>query len=126
LRAATGIVIRPSRSDVWLNGGALGRVPESHAAFRGGSARYLVNPEANWERADDDAANVTWARDILAALEPHATGGAYLNFPGFIEEGQELARKGYSTSYARLAAIKRRIDPENLFRRNANVEPIDS
>jgi len=44
-----------STIDVWLNGGAMERVSESHAAFRGRDARYVVNPEANWEDdADDD------------------------------------------------------------------------
>jgi FAD/FMN-containing dehydrogenase len=115
-----------STIDVWFNGGALERMPESHAAFRGRSARYLVNPEANWEHAGDDDANVEWARGVLAALEPSATDGAYLNFPGFIEEGQELARRSFGPNYERLAALKQRLDPENLFRRNANIEPTAS
>jgi FAD/FMN-containing dehydrogenase len=112
-----------STIDVWLNGGALERMPESHAAFRGRSARYLVNPEANWEREEDDDANVAWARSVLAALEPYALDGAYLNFPGLLEEGQDLARRSHGPNYDRLAALKRRLDPENLFRRNANIEP---
>ena len=112
-----------STIDVWLNGGAMARVPESHAAFRGRGARYLVNPEANWEHRADDDANVAWARGLLTALEPHAADGAYLNFPGLLEEGQDLARKSHGENYERLAVLKRRLDPENLFRRNANIEP---
>jgi FAD/FMN-containing dehydrogenase len=112
-----------STIDVWLNGGALERVPESHAAFRGRSARYLVNPEANWEHGADDAANLAWARGVLAALKRQAVGGAYLNFPGFIEERQQLARMSYGPNYPRLAALKQRLDPENLFRGNVNIEP---
>lgn len=112
-----------STIDVWLNGGALERVPDSHAAFRGRSARYLVNPEANWESPEDDAANLAWARNVLTKLEPYAVGGAYLNFPGLLEEGQELARTSHGSNYERLATLKRRLDPENVFRRNANIEP---
>jgi FAD/FMN-containing dehydrogenase len=63
---------------------------------------------------------------VLAALEPHAAEGAYLNFPGFLEEGQDLARKSHGSSYERLAALKQRLDPGNLFRRNANIEPAGS
>jgi len=85
--------------------------------------RYLVNREANWEHPGDDDANVAWARGILTALEPYAEDGAYLNFPGFLEEGQDLARKSRSSSYDRLAALKKRLDPDNVFRRNANIEP---
>jgi FAD/FMN-containing dehydrogenase len=112
-----------STIDVWLNGGAMERTRESHAAFHGRGTRYVVNPEANWEYREEDDANVAWARGVLAALEPFAADGAYLNFPGFLEEGQALARKSHGPSYERLAALKRRLDPENVFRRNANIEP---
>lgn len=112
-----------STIDVWLNGGAIERVGETATAFSGRGARYLVNPEANWEETSDDAGNVAWARGVLDALEPHATGGAYLNFPGFLEEGQGLVRTSHGANYERLAALKRRLDPDNVFRRNANVEP---
>ena len=53
----------------------------------------------------------------------HASGGAYLNFPGFLEEGQSLVRASMGGNYTRLAQLKQRLDPENLFRRNANIEP---
>ncbi len=115
-----------STVDVWLNGGAIARVGESDTAFTGRGARYVVNPEANWEHAEDDDANVAWARSVLAALEPHAAGGAYLNFPGFLEEGEDLVRASLGSNYERLAALKRRLDPENVFRRNANIEPASS
>lgn len=112
-----------STIDIWLNGGAIARVAEGDTAFSGRATRYVVNPEANWEHPDDDDANVAWARSVLAALEPHASGGAYLNFPGFLEEGADLVRASHGANYARLAALKQRLDPENLFRRNANVAP---
>jgi FAD/FMN-containing dehydrogenase len=115
-----------STIDIWLNGGAIGRVGEHETAFRGRGHRYVVNPEANWEQPGDDDANVAWARGVLAALDPYAAGGAYLNFPGFLEEGQDLVRASHGPNYARLAALKQRLDPENLFRRNANVEPAGS
>jgi FAD/FMN-containing dehydrogenase len=112
-----------STIDVWLNGGRIARVGEAETAFRGRTTRYVVNPEANWELPADDDANVGWARSVLQELEPHAAGGAYLNFPGFLEEGQDLVRASHGSNYARLAALKARFDPENLFRRNANIEP---
>ncbi len=115
-----------STVDVWLNGGAIDRVGPSDTAFRGRGNRYLVNPEANWEHPEGDDANVAWARGILAALEPYAAGGAYLNFPGFLEEGQDLVRASHGSNYERLAVLKQRLDPENVFRRNANVEPAGS
>jgi FAD/FMN-containing dehydrogenase len=98
-------------------------VEDANTAFRGRGNRYVVNPEANWEHAADDDANVAWARGVLAALESHASGGVYLNFPGFLEEGQGLVRASLGSNYPRLAALKQRLDPDNVFRRNANVEP---
>jgi FAD/FMN-containing dehydrogenase len=112
-----------STIDVWLNGGAIERLAEDATAFSGRDGLYVVNPEANWEHAADDDANVSWARDVLVAVEAHASGGAYLNFPGFLEEGHDLVRASHGANYARLAQLKKRLDPENVFRRNANIEP---
>ncbi len=112
-----------STVDIWLNGGAISRVAAKETAFSGRDVLYVVNPEANWEDAADDDANVAWARQVLASVETHASGGAYLNFPGFLEEGQSLVRASVGGNYERLAQLKRRLDPDNLFRRNANIEP---
>jgi len=112
-----------STVDIWLNGGAIARLPSDATAFAGRGVRYVVNPEANWEHPDEDEANVAWARGVLASLEPVASGGSYLNFPGFLEEGQALVRSSHGANYERLAKLKARLDPENVFSRNANVEP---
>jgi FAD/FMN-containing dehydrogenase len=112
-----------STVDIWLNGGAIERMADADTAFSGRSIRYLVNPEANWERPEDDDTNVAWARRCLELLDEYAGGGVYLNFPGFLEEGQALVRAGHGANYARLADLKKRLDPENVFRRNANIEP---
>jgi len=82
------------------------RVAEDATAFSGRGSRYLVNPEANWERPEDDEANVSWARECLAALEPHASGGVYLNFPGLLEEGDTNVRASPGPSYPPLANPK--------------------
>ncbi len=47
----------------------------------------------------------------------------YLNFPGFLEEGQEMMREAYGGNYERLAALKTEYDPSNLFRLNQNIKP---
>ncbi|HEU4979991.1 MAG TPA: BBE domain-containing protein, partial [Solirubrobacterales bacterium] len=62
-----------------------------------------------------------WARGFWSALEPHHTG-VYVNF--LMEEGEERVRQAYGAQrYDRLAALKRRYDPENLFRLNQNISP---
>jgi FAD/FMN-containing dehydrogenase len=112
-----------STIDVWLNGGAIARVAEDATAFSGRDGLYVLGLESNWEDPADDQVNIAWARGVLEAVDGHASGGAYLNFPGFLEEGQSLVRASMGDNYARLAKLKGRLDPENLFRRNANVEP---
>ena len=108
--------------DVWLMGGALGLEPEGGSAYAGRSAAYLVNPEANWDDAADDASSIAWARDLIEALRPYTVGN-YLNFPGMLEEGERQLRASFGPHYERLAEIKRRWDPANFFRINHNVPP---
>ena len=63
-----------------------------------------------------------WARECFAALEPAAAGRAYVNF--MADEGQERVRAAFGLrKYERLVAVKRRYDPENVFRLNANIDP---
>ena len=79
--------------------------------------RYLVGVEANWEEGDD-AANIAWARETVADLGRFSSGGSYLNFPGFFEEGDELLRSSHGDrNFERLVEIRRRYDPANLFAR---------
>jgi FAD/FMN-containing dehydrogenase len=112
-----------STIDIWLNGGAMARVDDDATAYSGRDTRYLINPEANWEHPSDDEANVAWARGVLTALDGVGDGRAYLNFPGFLEEGDDLVRRSLGPNYDRLAQLKARVDPGNLFRRNANIPP---
>jgi FAD/FMN-containing dehydrogenase len=104
-----------STIDVWFHGGAMNRVPADASAF-GARHPYLIGVEANWEEPAASDANVAWARDAVAALEPFSTGGGYLNFPGFFEEGEELLRASHGDrNYERLLELKRRYDPSGLF-----------
>jgi FAD/FMN-containing dehydrogenase len=111
-----------STIDVWLMGGALRDEPAGGSAYSGRSARYLVNPEADWDEVATDQANVAWARELIAALEPYTTG-TYLNFPGLLEEGETQLRAGFGDNYDRLAQVKALWDPDNVFRLNHNIPP---
>ena len=56
-------------------------------------------------------------------MERHSTGGVYLNFPGLGEEEEALARAGHGGNYERLAELKAKYDPDNLFQMNINIPP---
>jgi FAD/FMN-containing dehydrogenase len=112
-----------STVDVWYHGGALSRVPPGATAF-GDRALVLLGYEANFEDPGERDANVAWVRDSIEEVRPLSTGGTYLNFPGFFEEGDELLRDSYGAeNYDRLVALKTQYDPTNLFRLNGNIRP---
>ena len=108
---------------IWHHGGAIARPGESDTAYAGRDAAFLVTAEATWTDPADSDRTIAWARETWAALEPYSTGGVYLNFPGLGEEKEALARAGYGPNYERLAALKAKYDPDNLFRMNINIEP---
>lgn len=110
-----------STVDVWHVAGQAARPIDG--AFATSSASFLVNPEANWVDPGDDDANIAWARSLVTALGPFSDGTRYLNFAGFQEEGDALVRASFGDRYERLAAVKARWDPENVFRLNQNVAP---
>lgn len=60
-------------------------------------------------------------RQYYEALHPHSAGGAYVNF--MMEEGQERVVASYRDNYVRLAALKKKYDPDNLFHINQNIKP---
>jgi FAD/FMN-containing dehydrogenase len=85
--------------------------------------------DATWNSVivgfDPDPANrdkiTNWTRAYYDALHPYSAGGAYVNF--MMEEGQDRVRAAYRDNYDRLARIKAKYDPDNLFRLNQNIRP---
>jgi FAD/FMN-containing dehydrogenase len=108
---------------IWHHGGAMSRVDERATAYAGRDAPFLVTGEVSWtDPAQSDEA-IKWGRDFWAAMGRHSTGGLYLNFPGLGEEKEELVKAGYGANYERLAVLKAKYDPDNLFRMNLNITP---
>jgi FAD/FMN-containing dehydrogenase len=100
------------------------RVPESHAAFGSRGALANVSALGVWSDPADDAAVIGWARDTTATLEPFSLrGGGYLNYAPEDESGTRVRQAFGVESYARLQTVKRRVDPHNRFRFNANIPP---
>jgi FAD/FMN-containing dehydrogenase len=101
--------------------GAVSRVGEDATAFAyrdGGWAGVIVG-------VDPDPANAPritqWARDYWQELHPTSAGGAYVNF--LMNEGQDRVAAAYRGNYQRLAELKRRYDPDNIFHINQNIQP---
>jgi FAD/FMN-containing dehydrogenase len=102
-------------------GGAMARPAAGATAFHARDAAFVYNLIGLWMAPHEDEANVAWARRAFDELRPVSAGGAYVNFMG--EEAPDRVRAAYGPNYERLAALKNRYDPDNLFRLNQNIPP---
>ena len=102
-------------------GGAVARVPAEATAFPHRQARNLLWIVSAWHPGEDEEPHLQWAREISDAMKPHAAGGVYVNALG--DEPADRVRSAYGTNWQRLTEIKRRYDPDNVFHRNANIQP---
>ena len=99
----------------------MARVPAEATAFAHRSSRIMVNVAALYGSPDEAAVYEPWISDFASALS-HGEGGAYVGFLG--EEGEARIREAYpGSTWERLAVIKGRYDPTNLFRLNQNIRP---
>jgi FAD/FMN-containing dehydrogenase len=116
-------MIVPSRSQHVLlsQGGAVARGPAEYPVpWR--HAPRVVHPFGLRQDPANDGRARRWARDIRADLKPWASGAVYLNFLG--DEGEDRVIAGFGRENdLRLANVKERYDPDNLFRLNHNIKP---
>lgn len=108
-----------STVDVWQLGGAMGRVASDATAFGERSAPWLLGVESNWEDPQADERIKAWTREACARMEPFSNGVSYLNF----EPDTDTGPQGGDAQRRRLAELKLRYDPANLFRLNHNIVP---
>ena len=102
-------------------GGASNRIGADATAYPHRDANFVMNVHTRWRDRGDEQTAIKWAREFFAATAPHATGGVYVNF--MPEDETERVPGAYGGNYARLAALKAKYDPGNLFRLNQNVQP---
>jgi len=102
-------------------GGAMARVPSNATAFAHRKSRIMVNLAALYERSDEKEIHEAWVTEFAATLR-QSDHGAYVNFLADVDETQVRAAYPGGT-WERLAAIKARYDPDNLFRLNQNIPP---
>jgi FAD/FMN-containing dehydrogenase len=102
-------------------GGAMARVPAEATAFAHRDRRVMVALGAVYERAEESPQHEAWVTEFAGALDDGKTG-VYVNFVG--DEGDDRVRDAYpGPTWERLAEIKARYDPANVFRLNQNVPP---
>ena len=102
------------------------REPDGGAAFGQRAARWNASALAIWEDPADDDAHIGWARRVAAGLAPASRSGAgYANYASPDETAERVRASFGSERFARLAAVKRRYDPDNVFRFNLNIPPGD-
>jgi len=102
-------------------GGATKRHAPDATAYAHRGTEFVMNVHGRWDEAEDDERCIAWCRAYFEATAPFASPGAYLNFMTADEE--ERVRAAFGPNYARLAEVKRKYDPQNLFRTNWNVKP---
>jgi FAD/FMN-containing dehydrogenase len=103
-------------------GGALNRLDDGHSPAGNRDARYVLNLAGSWENMSDDRANIEWAREAWNDMKSFSTGGTYINFLTE-DEGPERTRAALGKGLQRLAEVKARWDPQNVFRTNRNITP---
>ena len=101
--------------------GAASRVASDAMAFPHRRFPYAPVIVSQWLDAADSERNVGWARDFERALRPFAGGGVYVN--DLSHDDEDRVRIAYGANYERLAALKKKYDPDNLFRLNPNIKP---
>jgi FAD/FMN-containing dehydrogenase len=105
-------------------GGAVARAPQDATAYPSRDVEHNIIIDAAWLPEQDDtvgAAETAWAREFLAALQPHRAG-VYVNF--LDSDDTSRVREAYGDdTYWRLADVKAKYDPENVFHNNKNIQP---
>jgi len=102
-------------------GGATMRPAPDAVAYAHRETRFVINVHGRWQDAADDQRCIDWAREVFAAAKPFASGGVYVNF--MTDDESERIPAAYGSNYRRLAEIKAKYDPDNLFSANQNIRP---
>ncbi len=103
-------------------GGAVRDAGEDRGSFGGRGAEHALNINAVWVESEERDAQIAWCRSLFDETAPMSDGSVYVNFLG--DEGADRVRAAYGDrTFARLQAVKRRLDPDNAFRLNQNIQP---
>jgi FAD/FMN-containing dehydrogenase len=104
-----------------LIAGASNRIPAEATAYGHRDTKFVLNVHGRWDDSAEDKRCIGWARDFFRASAPYASAGAYVNF--MTEDEADRIAAAYGSNFARLAQIKRKHDPDNIFHINQNIKP---
>jgi hypothetical protein len=101
------------------------RVAPDATAFVHRNARFSLIIAGVWDDAAENDARKQWVRETWAKTKPFSSGSVYVNYLDDVaDESGERVKAAYGAeTYARLARLKRKFDPQNLFRLNQNIQP---
>lgn len=102
--------------------GALNELDDGYSPAGNRDAGYVLNIAGSWEHEDEDEANIGWAREAWNDMKRFSTGGNYVNFLTE-DEGTDRIQAALGPAVHRLAEVKAKWDPENVFRTNRNIRP---
>jgi FAD/FMN-containing dehydrogenase len=102
--------------------GAVTRIAPTATAVPHRQAGWNLLIPSVWTDPADTQANIAWTKATHAALKPELSERRWLNYLGD-DQAEDAIRGAYGPNYDRLREIKRRYDPENVFRHNHNIKP---
>ncbi len=114
-----------SYAAIFRMGGAVARVPHDATAYASRDVGHNMSIDAVWlpdESGEHADAETAWARGFLEALEPHRAG-VYVNFLDADDDASRVREAYGDDAYPRLAEVKAKYDPENVFHNNKNIQP---
>ena len=105
----------------YVGNSVMSQIADDETAFghRNFNFNFLVT--SLWTNPADSEANIQWTREFYDAMKPFMANAVYLNYIG--DEGEDRVKEGYGKKYERLANLKRKYDPDNIFRNNQNITP---
>ena len=105
-----------------MYGGVANEEPKGGTAYLYRDNQFDLVIIGNWVESKEDDLNISWIMNFWSEIQPHFSKKVYVNLLGV--EGQERVKEAYGSNYEKLAALKFKYDPGNLFRMNQNIQPM--
>ncbi len=110
-----------STAHVYPINGAVWDLPSNSTAFGHRDAKYAIVIIGTWPDPSQNRQNIRWVSDFYKALSPYSEEGGYVNTVS--ADDLNRVEANYGSNYGRLAQLKKRFDPENIFHINQNIKP---